>query len=103
MISLNPEFVGRLDLASAEQRKLEADLDRRPEDPVLKLKNKGRGKNSSLRKHLRKKGKRNIIDEQRLKIDALRLEQNKRSSKHLKKREEDVGLALARFARKSGS
>ena len=103
MISLNPEFVGKLDLASAEQRKQEADLDRKPEDPVLKLKNRGRGKNSSLRKHLRKKGKRNIIDEQRLRIDALRLEQNKKASKRLKKSEEDLGPALARFARKPGA
>jgi len=102
MISLNPEFVGKLDLASAEQRKQEADLDRKPEDPVLKLKNRGRGKNSSLRKHLRKKGQRNIIDEQRLKIEALRLEQNKKARTKLAKHEEDLGPALARFARRPG-
>lgn len=102
MISLNPEFVGKLDLASAEQRKQEADLDRKPEDPVLKLKNRGRGKNSSLRKHLRKKGQRNIIDEQRLKIEALRLEQNKKARMKLAKHEEDLGPVLARFARRPG-
>lgn len=102
MISLNPEFVGKLDLASAEQRKQEADLDRKPEDPVLKLKNRGRGKNSSLRKHLRKKGQRNIVDEQRLKIEALRLEQNKKARMKLAKHEEDLGPALARFARRPG-
>jgi len=102
MISLNPEFVGKLDLASAEQRKQEADLDKKPEDPLLKLKNRGRGKNSSLRKHLRKKGKRNIIDEQRLKIEALRLEQNKKARTKLAKHEEDLGPALARFARRPG-
>ncbi|KAL9105726.1 MAG: hypothetical protein Q9187_008666, partial [Circinaria calcarea] len=56
MISLNPDYVGKLDVASAETRKKEADLDRKPEDPVLTLKNRGRGKNSSLRKYLRKKG-----------------------------------------------
>ncbi|KAL8797144.1 MAG: hypothetical protein Q9195_000611 [Heterodermia aff. obscurata] len=103
MISLNPDFVGKLDLASAAQRKQEADLDRKPEDPVLKLKNRGRGKNSSLRKHLRKKGKRNIIDDERLRIDALRLEQNKRLSKRLEKNKEDLGPALARFVRKPGA
>ena len=97
MISLNPEFVGRL------QRKQEADLDRKPEDPVLKLKNKGRGKNSSLRKHLRKKGTRNIIDARRLEIDALRLEQNKKASKRFEKDKEDLGPALARFAKKPGA
>lgn len=103
MISLNPDFVGRLDLASAEQRKQEADLDRKPEDPIAKLKNRGRGKNSSLRKYLRKKGNRNIIDEQRLRIEALRVEQNKKARTKLAKAKEDLGPALARFARKPSS
>ena len=101
MISLNPNFVGKLDLISAAERKKEADLDRKLEDPVAALKNRGRGKNSSLRKHLRKKGKRNVIDEQRLRIDALRIEQNKKARTTLKKHEEELGPALARFARKS--
>lgn len=100
MISLDPDFVGNLDLASAAERKKEADLDRKPDDPVLKLKNRGRGKNSSLRKHLRKKGKKNVIDEQRLRIEAMRVEQNKKARKTLKKHEEDLGPALARFAKK---
>jgi len=100
MISLNPDYVGNLDLASAAERKKEADLDRKHEDPVLVLKNRGRGKNSSLRKHLRKKGKRNVIDEQRLRIDTLRMEQNKKARTKLKKHEEELGPALARFARK---
>ena len=100
MISLNPDFVGTLDLASAETRKQEADLDRKPEDPIAKLKNRGRGKNSSLRKYLRKKGSKNIIDEKRLKIEELRKEQSQKAKKQLKSREEDFGPALARFARK---
>ena len=103
MISLNPEFVGRLDVVSAEQRKQETDLDKKPEDPVLKLKNRGRGKNSSLRKYLRKKGTKNIIDEQRVRIDALRIEQNKKARSNFKNQEEQLGPALARFARKPGS
>ena len=100
MISLNPDFVGTLDLASAETRKQEADLDRKPEDPLAKLKNRGRGKNSSLRKYLRKKGSKNVIDEKRLRIEELRKEQNQKAKKQLKSREEDFGPALARFARK---
>lgn len=100
MISLNPDYVGNLDLASEAARKKEVDLDRKPEDPVLELKNRGRGKNSSLRKHLRKKGKRNIIDEQSLRVDALRERQNK-SEATRRKQAEDLGPALARFARKS--
>ena len=100
MIALNPDYVGKLDLVSAAQRKKEADLDRIPEDPVLALKNRGRGKNSTLRKYLRKKSKKNVIDEQRLRVDALRMEQNKKARTHLKKHEEELGPALARFARK---
>ena len=101
MISLNPEYVGNLDLVSAAERKKEADLDRKPEDPVSKLKNKGRGKNSSLRKYLRKKGKRNVIDDTRLRVDALRMETNKKA-RPPKKHEEQLGPALARFAKKGG-
>ena len=103
MISLNPEYVGKLDVVSAEQRKQETDLDRKPEDLILKLKNRGRGKNSSLRKYLRKKGSKNIIDERRVKIDALRKEQNKKARSNLQRHEEQLGPALARFARKPGS
>ncbi|KAA6415043.1 MAG: putative UTP7-U3 snoRNP [Lasallia pustulata] len=100
MISLNPDYIGNLDLASAETRKKEAELDRKPEDPIAGLKNRGRGKNSSLRKYLRKKGSRNIIDERRLKIEALRKEQNMKARSQVHKAEEELGPALARFAGK---
>ncbi|KAI9869491.1 MAG: Small subunit (SSU) processome component [Trichoglossum hirsutum] len=101
MISLNPDYIGKLDRASAATRILEVDSDKRPEDPILALKNKGRGKNSSLRKYLRKKGGKNIIDERRLKIEALRKEQTKVRGK-LKEKEQDLGPALARFVRRGG-
>lgn len=100
MISLRPDYVGNLDLASAETRKQEADLDRKPEDPLTKLKNRGRGKNSSLRKYLRKKGSKNIIDEKRVRIEEMRKTQNMKARTTLKKKEEELGPALARFARK---
>ena len=54
----------------------------------------GRGKNSSLRKYLRKKGSRNIIDERRLKIEELRKSQSERQQKKLKAAEEELGPAL---------
>jgi U3 small nucleolar RNA-associated protein 7 len=97
MISLNPDYIGKLDLASAATRAMEADLDKKPEDPISTLKNRGRGKNSSLRKYLRKKGSKNIIDERRLKIEALRKEQNMKAREKLKKKEQELGPALARF------
>jgi len=100
MIALNPDYVGKLDLASHETRQKEKDLDRGPEDPTAKLKNRGRGKNSSLRKYLRKQGSKNIIDDRRLKIDALRKESNKRQAKKSAEREVELGPALARFVKK---
>ena len=101
MISLNPEFIGKLDLLSAEQRKAEKDLDKKPVDPMADIKNRGRGKNSSLRKYLRKNGSRNIIDERRLRIEELRKSQSERQQKKLKATEEELGPALGRFARKA--
>jgi U3 small nucleolar RNA-associated protein 7 len=100
MISLNPEYIGNLDLLSAEQRKAEKDLDKKPVDPIADIKNRGRGKNSSLRKYLRKKGSRNIIDERRLKIEELRKSQGERQQKRLKEAEHELGPALGRFVRK---
>jgi U3 small nucleolar RNA-associated protein 7 len=100
MISLNPEYIGNLDLLSAKQRKAEKDLDKKPVDPIADIKNRGRGKNSSLRKYLRKKGSRNIIDERRLKIEELRKSQGERQQKRLKEAEHELGPALGRFVRK---
>jgi U3 small nucleolar RNA-associated protein 7 len=100
MISLNPDFIGNLDLASAKTRAEEKDLDKKPEDPILKLKNRGRGKNSALRKYLRKRGNRNIIDEKRLRVEAMRKAQSERAQEKLKAEREALGPALGRFARK---
>ena len=100
MISLNPDYIGKLDVASAEARAAEKDLDRKPVDPMTKIKNVGRGKNSSLRRYLRKKGSKNIIDERRLRIEALRKETNMRTRKEGKKKEDELGPALARFQTK---
>lgn len=102
MISLNPDYVGNLDLMSAEQRKAEMDLDKKPIDPVADVKNKGRGKNSSLRKYLRKKGSKNIIDERKLKIEEMRKAQSAKHHQRLEATKEELGPALARFARKTG-
>jgi U3 small nucleolar RNA-associated protein 7 len=100
MISLNPDYIGNLDLRSEEQRKAEKDLDKKPVDPIADIKNRGRGKNSSLRKYLRKKGSRNIIDERRLKIEELRKAQSEKHHQRLKVTEAELGPALGRFARK---
>jgi U3 small nucleolar RNA-associated protein 7 len=100
MISLNPEYIGNLDLLSAEQRKAEKDLDKKPVDPIADIKNRGRGKNSSLRKYLRKKGSRNIINERRMKIEELRKSQSEKQKQRLNEAAQELGPALGRFARK---
>ena len=97
---MNPEYIGNLDLLTATQRKAEKDLDKKPEELLADVKNKGRGKNSSLRKHLRKKGSKNIIDEKRLKIMELRKSQ---SQKAIKAAETQLGPALGRFAKKGAT
>lgn len=102
MISLDPNFIGKLDTISNKKRQEERDLDRRPEDPMEKLKNRGRGRNSALRKYLRKKGRRNVIDEKRVKAEALRKEHANRHKEKLRAKREELGPALARFAKKDG-
>ncbi|KAI4241149.1 MAG: hypothetical protein LQ352_007492 [Teloschistes flavicans] len=103
MISLNPDHVGKLDLASAAQRKKEQDLDRKPEDPLKSLKERarGRGKNSSLRKYLRKKGVKNVVDEKKMQVNELRLRRDREARGVFKKKKrEELGPALSRFVRK---
>ena len=104
MISLNPDFIGSLDSASNQQRQLEKDLDRKTgveaeRERVEDLKNRGRGKNSSLRKFARKRGNRNVVDEHKMRVVELREEQRKqsRAAKEGEKMGE-LGPALGRFA-----
>ncbi|KAG8627297.1 hypothetical protein KVT40_004780 [Elsinoe batatas] len=104
MISLNPNFIGDLDLASHEQRQKERDLDRdekeEEKDQLEKLKNRGRGKNSSLRKFLRKKGGRNIVDERKVRVMEMREGQKRERRRRLEGAQGELGPALGRFAGK---
>jgi len=108
MITLNPDFVGTLDTTSNQQRQMERDLDRKTgaeaeRERVEDLKNRGRGKNSSLRKYLRKKGNKNVIDEHKMRVIEMREEQRKRAKEaKAGKKAEELGPALARFSRKGG-
>ncbi|KAI9717456.1 MAG: Small subunit (SSU) processome component [Chrysothrix sp. TS-e1954] len=97
-ISLDPNFIGKLDLASAETRGKERDQDRAAEDPILKIKNRGKGKNSSLRRHLRKKGARNIVTEERLRLQQMYSDQKTRKKANTEDKALKYGPALARFA-----
>ncbi|KAM5454346.1 putative U3 small nucleolar RNA-associated protein 7 [Microsporum audouinii] len=100
MISLNPDFVGNLDLTSEKARREARDLDKKKEDVAEKLKNRGRGRNSALRKYLRKRGGKNIIDENRLKVEAMRKEQNEKLKERRRREREELGPALGRFVKK---
>ena len=108
MISLDPNFIGSLDTVSNQQRQLEKDLDRKTgadaeRERIEQLKNRGRGKNSSLRKYLRKKGNKNVIDEHKVRVAEMRDEQRRRAKEAKEgKRKEELGPALSRFARKGG-
>ncbi|KAF2190661.1 BING4CT-domain-containing protein [Zopfia rhizophila CBS 207.26] len=100
MISLDPNFIGNLDLASDEQRRREKDLDAKKEDKIAKLKNKGRGRNSALRRHLRKSGQKNVIDEEKVRAKEALRAMDKREMERVKKLKAEYGPALERFARK---
>lgn len=100
MISLNPDFIGKIDQVSEKKLREEREEDRKPEEAIEKLKNRGRGRNSALRKYLRKKGKTNVIDEKRLKAEALQKERSSRQNDALEQEREQLGPALARFASK---
>ena len=108
MISLDPNFIGTLDTASNQQKQAEKDLDRKTgaeaeRERIEMLKNRGRGKNSSLRKYLRKKGNKNVVDEHKMKVIEMREEQRKRAREAKEGRKvEDFGPALGRFVRKGG-
>lgn len=101
MISLNPNFVGNLDLASDEQRRRERDLDARPEDKIKELKKrKQRGRNSALRRYLRKSGQKNVVTEEKVRAREALEAQKKRRVEKAEREKKEFGPALSRFAKK---
>ncbi|KAF2636552.1 BING4CT-domain-containing protein [Massarina eburnea CBS 473.64] len=101
MISLDPNFVGNLDLASEEQRKRERDLDAKPDDKIAKLKNKQRGRSSALKKYLRKSGQKNVVTEEKVRAREALEAQRAKVKDRFEKEKEAFGPALGRFARKA--
>ncbi|KAI9833367.1 MAG: Small subunit (SSU) processome component [Phylliscum demangeonii] len=100
MISLNPDYIGNLDPTPAARDKAE-DHPRQPQETTVSDdKTRKRGKNSSLKRYLRKKSHRNVIDEKRLRIEALLKEQSGKERKQTEMTAEELGPALARFVRK---
>jgi U3 small nucleolar RNA-associated protein 7 len=100
MISLDPDFIGNLDPRSKEVRKKEMEEDKPKYDDHTELKQKSRGKNSAMKKYLRKRTK-NIIDERRLRIEAIqKKEKAARERKAGGQEEKKLPPVLARFEKK---
>lgn len=122
MIALDPNFVGKIDRATIEVLKGESEemvrhkavssppwspphvyifLMHQQQDGKLdaEVKRKQRGKNSALRRYLRKKGGKNIVDERRLKLETMMKERAKRNQGLPVTQKEELGPALARFVR----
>lgn len=122
MIALDPNFVGKIDNASVEVRKGESEemmrhkavcspiwgpshvymllmYPQQDEKINAEMKRKQRGKNSALRRYLRKKGGKNVMDERRLQLETMMKERAKRNQGLPATQKEELGPALARFVR----
>lgn len=103
MISITP-FIGDVDPASSSVRKREAIEEKaaKPEDQFVP-RAKQRGRNSALRRVLRKKNK-NVIDERRMKVEALLAKEKQMKAERVAREQgravsaNDAGPALSRFA-----
>ncbi|EWC47666.1 putative U3 small nucleolar RNA-associated protein 7 [Drechslerella stenobrocha 248] len=103
MIALDPDFIGTMDRRKPEERDKGRwqEEETKKMDEKIKIRDRQRGKNSALRKHLRKTGKKNIIDEKRLKLEAMK-EKRKRLAQGLaESKREELGPAISRFYRPS--
>lgn len=107
-ISLDPNVIGTVDKKSSQQRLKPSDLNdlqknaSKEDDAKLEPKHEIKGKNSALRRHLRKKAK-NVVDERKMRIEAnLKREKELRAKrvrkeKGLPEEKELLGPALSRF------
>ncbi|TGZ84381.1 small nucleolar ribonucleo protein complex subunit [Ascodesmis nigricans] len=96
MISLDPDFVGTV--AKKKQGQTEEDRDKKVNEAAEKDERfRMRGKNSAIRRLLRKKAGRNVRDERREKLERLK---KQRADKNKGVVKEDLGAALERFVKK---
>ncbi|KAH7116837.1 WD40-repeat-containing domain protein [Dendryphion nanum] len=100
MISLESDFIGNLNVVSNEERQKQKDLDAKPVDKIAELKKRGRGRNSALRRHLRKSGQKNVIDAEKTRAREAMRSLDKREIEKMTKMKKEYGPALERFARK---
>ncbi|EMR10616.1 hypothetical protein PNEG_01319 [Pneumocystis murina B123] len=107
MIALEPNYIGKVDIVHSTSKENDSLKESKPPEQKWVPKPKTRGKNSSLRRYLRKKAK-NIIDERKLRIQASLDKEKKLRQIHLRKRlnlplEKPLGPALERFSLKSNT
>ncbi|RYN29965.1 putative U3 small nucleolar RNA-associated protein 7 [Alternaria arborescens] len=102
MIALDPNFVGNLDLATNEERQREIRAARGEKEPdkVDMLKKRGKGRNSALRRYLRKSGTKNVIDEEKERAREALKNMQRRQIERKERLKKEYGPALERFARK---
>ncbi|CAB4490264.1 BING4CT-domain-containing protein [Rhizophagus irregularis] len=104
MISLDSTFIGKVDGASKDLLDMERNEEQkaqRANEEKWVPKNKARGKNSSLKRYLRKKQK-NVIDERKLKIQKRIKQEKEARRKRIMGNEDDKDRpkALERFSNK---
>ncbi|CAN9453983.1 u3 snornp-associated protein utp7 [Alternaria burnsii] len=102
MIALDPNFVGNLDLATNEERQREIRAARGEKEPdkVDMLKKRGKGRNSALRRYLRKSGTKNVVDEEKERAREALKNMQRRQIERKERLKKEYGPALERFARK---
>lgn len=111
MIALDPNVIGNVDKRANENRKTAANMYQEKEEAIAnknkdhdaaKIEPTSKGKNSALRKHLRKKTK-NVTDHRKVRLEAnlkheKELRENKRREKQgLPTKKLQHGAALSRF------
>ena len=100
MITLDPETIGKLDPRSKDTRKFEQPETIREEGSEEgKLKDKQRGKNSAMKRYLRKKTK-NIIEERKIRLEAMAKKEKELKEGKTGKGDSTLPPVLARFAKK---
>ena len=72
----------------------------RLKDCCEEMRNRARGKNTALKKYLRKQKKKNIVDEKRLKVEEMIKRNQDRTDEKHEEMVDVLGPTLARFARK---
>jgi U3 small nucleolar RNA-associated protein 7 len=100
MIALDPSFIGKLDQRSHQQREVEKDLDKPAVDVAEEIRNRARGRNSALKKYMRKQRKKNIVDDRRLRLEEAYKKHLQQKDERMKDADDELGPALSRFARK---